>query len=129
MGTGKGSGNIIPWRPGQSGNPRGGSRKLTLRMRLRKALGAKLPAEVADRLIEALGPDFDLDSYGDAIIARLVTLALDPKPGLSLEAARAIIGLEGDPVEGAASSHLPAAPFPDPFPDLPETVPDGETLQ
>lgn len=119
---------LVPWKPGQSGNPKGGSRKRTLRQRLNEALNTKLPPRVADRILEELGREFPMEDYGDAAIAQLVHKAIAKG---NLAALQLLVALE--PEKAEALAQLQAAqldgPYPDPFPDIPETVPNGETLQ
>ena len=87
------------FKPGQSGNPKGGSKKRSRQRLLRECLPAfcagKIPEDIRDELPEALK---ELNGY-DAIAHRLLTIALTGKENLALSAIHEIISTEPKQVQ------------------------------
>jgi hypothetical protein len=90
--------NLTPWKPGQSGNPDGSSRKQRTRVLLRELfaekLGESLPPAVQEKLAllsdgkrEEAEAQIKALTYGDLIAARV---ALTAAIGDSLQSAKAI---------------------------------------
>lgn len=61
MNVADGTSNLTPWKPGQSGNPTGGSKKQRLASRLRELMAMEHP---------------DGGTYADRFIGRVVDIAL-----------------------------------------------------
>lgn len=101
-----GSENLTPWKPGQPGNPKGGSRKVRTRMLLRELfaekLGEALPPAVQEKLAQLSDGDREHAeqqiaalTYGDLIASRVALTAATGEPQASAKAIDQI--LSGEP--------------------------------
>jgi hypothetical protein len=94
---------VAPWKPGQSGNPNGFSKKSRLRATLKAAtlegLASKLPPSILDRLPEELR-GLDLEDTAQLIATRLLLSALDPNDRHWRDSVSLIASLErGEKIE------------------------------
>ncbi len=92
---------LTQWKPGESGNPAGYSKRRraqkTLRDALRKAIEQEIPAEMLDAIKTALGDAGEIvlgDTIAELLASRLVSLAFDSDRKLSLSALTAIASIE-----------------------------------
>jgi Family of unknown function (DUF5681) len=90
--------NLTPWKPGQPGNPRGGSKKQRAKKLLREAvadaLQTEVPEEIREKLKAALGADLVGSTMVEVIASRLAVLALGGHQSLALAAIHEIGALE-----------------------------------
>jgi len=96
------AGEITRFRPGQSGNPRGGSEKLRRRRRLREALDAILADEIPEELLTRVSPEVrallpDGVTFAEMQALRLAMIAATGKPGEVLAATAQILGAQAKP--------------------------------
>ena len=105
-----GSENLIPWKPGESGNPEGSSRKARHKALLRAAFaeraGKVLPKELSDRLTllteddrKKLKEQVEGLTYAEALASRKWLEALFGDTVSSAKATDQIIGTEPKLVE------------------------------
>lgn len=100
MSTGNnGGGELLPpWLPGQSGNPRGSSRKsrdfYAVRNALRKLLAEDAPPHIVEGVRQILGVDAIEGAFADLVAARLLGYSLSKNAAISLAAIREIMANE-----------------------------------
>ena len=129
------------WKPGQSGNPKGGSKKARarklLREAVREALEKDVPEELRETLRGVLGADLIGETVCEVIAARLAAMALGGPNNVALSAIREIVGLEPKAVTHEFPDGAPerAERFKTPdehrarLRELLEERPDGVTVQ
>jgi hypothetical protein len=117
--------NLIPWKPGQSGNPDGHSRKRRAQKRLRQALDAMLEQEIPPEMLEQIDERVraalpDGITFAEIIALRVTwTAATAREPGQILQAASLILGAQAKPDQ-----------FSQPFkPEPPRLAPSDERRQ
>ena len=98
--------NLVPWKPGQSGNPRGHSEARRRAKRLREAMDSILEQEIPrewienlDERVRAVLPADDL-SWSELIALRVTIIAATARdPQDILRAASMILGAQAKPDE------------------------------
>lgn len=108
-----GTDHLIRWPKGTSGNPRGGSRKATIRRTLREATADLLCAELPDAIQEQLASELKGLSprqAADAIALRLIYWAITSKPDVALAAIQQMRQLELPEREQSEDLQAPELP-------------------
>lgn len=75
-----GTDNLKPWKPGQSGNPRGTSRKVRTQRLLREFVAEGLQAQIPKEVAEKLGEHLEGLKVGQALAGDLLLRALAGNP-------------------------------------------------
>lgn len=119
---------LIPWKPGQSGNPRGGSARKRRQKRLREAMldaiNSGVPAKIVKRLEgEGIGlPDTPELLAADIIAIRTVLDAISGTPAERHNARACIASLEPKQLEHSGSLDRPAPQLETDDPSLDEVA-------
>lgn len=112
-------GLCVPWKPGQSGNPRGGSAKASRKKRLREAMESILASCPPEALMDRIPPGIRETLPGGITFAELIALrvamiaASAEKPETVLSAGQLILN--------AQEKGAPPPPAPRRPPILPST--------
>lgn len=106
MPEGRNGGTLTNWKPGQSGNPAGSSKKLRGRKLLRELLNEELDRQIdADLLAKILGKEFKTD---DEAYRALVQLGEDVSQGRIAirRVVRSAMGAHGDKAAAIAMGQI-----------------------
>ena len=98
--------NLTPWKPGQTGNPDGHSRKRRQAKKLREALDIVLESSVPDELLDTIPDDVrailpENMTFAEIIALRVaIVAARASNPAEILSAANLIMGAQSKPDYG-----------------------------
>lgn len=96
-------GNLVPWKPGQSGNPAGHSKARRQAKRLRQALDVMLEQEIPPGMLDGMPDEITESLPPDVTFAELIALritwvaAISKTPSEILAAANMILSAQAKP--------------------------------
>ena len=108
---------LVPWKPGQSGNPKGGSAKQSQRKRLREALDTILESVPPESLLQQIPNEIIESLPTNVTLAEIIALrvaliaATAKKPEAVLAAAQLILNAQERPSNARPPRLAPKPPI------------------